>query len=230
MLNSVWDQDPLAYSVFRQCWLNERRYNFLKGIIAELSTGDTVVEIGSGTGDLLFKLAKAYPLLKFIGIDPIPGYISFSNQRIFSSCNSGDPVTNLAFYEGSAENCQTIVTKPCRLILSNDMIHHVDNQAALAASMFAISDQNTEWIAIEPNFRNPYTFLKQASGAGERNFYPASFCKKAFQWECISRQYLFLIPPFIKKPPIFLKKIESRLEGISLIAGGIALKLKPRIL
>ena len=223
MLNSVWDHDPEAYAKLRQCWLNTRRQAYISKALEKLDTGDLVLEVGSGTGNLLIELASKSPDLSFIGVDPLTPYVEFAtNQAILRS------LANVRFFTSTGEDIDKTIKQTCRLILSNDVIHHVNDEAALSHAIFALSSKETEWIAIEPNCLNPYTFWKQATGAGEKNFYPRSFLNKASDWICQSKEHLFLIPPFLKDPPGFLKMIERKLEWVPCTAGGVVLRLKPK--
>jgi hypothetical protein len=62
---------------------------------------------------------------------------------------------------------------------------------------------------------------------GERNFWPGDFLAgaKSAGWATRRRSFLFLIPPFVKKPPRLLVDLEKALEHYPLLAGGVALTL-----
>lgn len=221
MFNSVWDHDPLGYSRLRDCWLNVRRFNYLKDFINTLKDGDLVLEIGSGTGNLILELAAQYRGINFVGVEPLHSYVEHAKQEAQRRA-----LSNLRFICGLGEDVQNIFHQKCRLILSNDVIHHVRDPRILCSSLSNVADEDTEWIAIEPNYLNFYTFIKQATGAGEQNFLPKYFLKNAPDWRLVFKRYLFLIPPFIKNPSYLLKRVETAFEWMPLIAGGIALHLK----
>jgi len=223
MLNSIWDDDPVGYAALRECWLNTRRQLYIERYVGALRDGDVVLEIGSGTGNLLRSLAIKYTRLTFVGIEPLTPYVSFSNQQ---SLDCG--LSNVKFLAGSGEEASLLVRDKCRLILTNDVLHHVDNQQALSCSLASVSDELTEWLAIEPNYLNMYTLYKQATAPGERNFFPSRFLANAAAWRLLRSRYLFLIPPFVKDPPPFIKIIERSLEWVPLLAGGVFLHLKLR--
>ena len=80
---------------------------------------------------------------------------------------------------------------------------------------------------IEPNWINPYVLIGCAIKRGERNFWPGPFLTKAPArgWSLERRDYLFLIPPFVRRAPGWLVRVERALEGYPPIAGGVALTL-----
>src|SRR5208283_6198276 len=78
--NSVHDNDPAGYDRLRSGWLNQRRADFiikrLRGY--GLPGGSLVVEIGSGAGGLLNRLGRDFPEVRFVGIEPLAGYVDFA--------------------------------------------------------------------------------------------------------------------------------------------------------
>ena len=220
--NAEYDESPERYDALRDCWLNERRLAFIAGEIARHppSPGCRVLEIGSGTGWLLRRLAEKFPELRFIGLEPIEGYVSFARSQ--------GPRSNVSLALGRAEEAHEVVDGVVDLILSSDVLHHVDSHSMTAASLSRIARVGATWIAIEPNWKNPYVFFGSASKPGEKNFWPRAFEREARRagWEREAQGHLFLIPPFWRKPPGWMKAIESRLERIPWVAGGVYLRLK----
>jgi tRNA G46 methylase TrmB len=68
--NSVYDADPARYHALRSCWLNQRRGCFVETWLRQQPAGP-VLELGSGTGMLLNRLAAALPDREFCGLDPL---------------------------------------------------------------------------------------------------------------------------------------------------------------
>jgi SAM-dependent methyltransferase len=221
-LNAAYDESPELYDAMRDCWLNERRLAFIVGEIARRrpSAGARVLEIGSGTGWLLRRLAERFPELSFVGLEPIEGYVSYARSRGLRS--------NVSLALGRAEEAHEAVTGTVDVILSCDVLHHVESSSTTVASLSRIAPLGTTWIAIEPNWKNPYVFFGSANKPGERNFWPRAFERDARRagWSRRARGHLFLIPPFWKRPPAWMKAIESRLEWIPWIAGGVYLELE----
>jgi ubiquinone/menaquinone biosynthesis C-methylase UbiE len=223
LLNSKFDDDPDGYDQLRMCWLNSRREFFLNERLQRYEAGSplNVVEIGSGTGWLLSKLAPQHDRWNFRGIDPLGGYVEYANRRYQGP--------NLRFFEGTGESLPgDIAADSIDVVLSNDVLHHVDSLLKTVAELSRISQIGCRWYSIEPNALNPYTFSQQALRIGERNFWPGEFLSAARQcgWKLVSKRYLFLIPPRIVSPPEWMKALERYFEWIPVLAGGVALELE----
>lgn len=223
-INSKWDNDPETYALIRNCWLNSRRRDYISSFLKSAQSQDQVLEIGSGTGGLVHSLATLRSDLFFVGREPQASYVEFSRQQLKKTA-----IPNVRFEVGTAES--TPLPEDGRLfqrILSNDVLHHVESIPQVFHALNRCSSTGTQWLVIEPNCRNPYVFLGQSLKKGEKNFWPTRFIQIANQsgWKLKSRNYLFLIPPFIKKPSHFLIQFEEKLEHVPLIAGGIALNLE----
>ena len=220
MLNAEYDGRPEEYDQLRQCWLNERRLLFLEEQIGKSGRAGSlrVLEIGSGTGWLLAQLAAQFPSSEFTGIEPERSYVEFSKKR---------GLANLHFVLGTAEECGQVLKGPFDIILSNDVLHHVASLEATVRNMTSLARKGTRWIAIEPNCLNPYTAARQASKAGERNFYPWQLQRHVQRaaWRTNRKRYLFIIPPFIKVAPDWAIALERRLEWAAPLTGGVVLDL-----
>lgn len=221
-VNASFDDNPAYYDEMRACWLNDRREAFIRERLeqANVSTPCSVIEIGSGTGWLLNRLAKRFPDWTFRGVEPIQGYVDFAADRY--------RLENLQFLNGTAENASQILEEASfDFLLSNDVLHHVTSERDTVIQAARLARPGARWIAIEPNALNPYAFAGQALKTGERNFRPWEFIPLASEvgWQLERREYLFLVPPFIRKPPDWLKGLENIFEGIPVIGGGVSLEL-----
>ena len=220
-LNASFDNSPAHYDAMRDCWLNDRREAYIRTHLAR-SSGDnplSLLEIGSGTGWLLSRLAQQFPEWDFHGIEPIAAYVDYARERY------GRP--NLEFTNSPAEAASGhFAPGQFDVLLSNDVLHHVTSEEETLRQAAQLARPGARWLAIEPNMLNPYAFAGQALKAGERNFRPEQFAAlaRATGWQLQERSYLFLIPPFIKQPPAWLKGLERLLEGIPFIGGGVALE------
>ena len=217
--NSVYDGDTAGYARLRSCWLNRRREEFIAARIVEyaLPAGSLAVEIGSGTGGLLNRLGRRFPDLRFLGIEPLAGYVDFAR--------TGAP-SNVSYVTATAEDAGPLLPGPPRLVLSNDVLHHLPSYSTAARGLARHAAAGCLWLALEPNQWNPYTFLRQSAGYGERNFHPRAFAQAAGRegWRLGSREYLFLIPPFVKQAPAWMKAMERRFERVPMLAGGVCLE------
>lgn len=227
MWNAVWDDRPEEYAQTRDCWLTTRRVRFIRELLGGAVAGDRVVELGSGTGNLLLELAAARPDLEFVGLEPQQSYVDFSSEAA-----SRRGLRNAAFRTGMAERAAAVLSSggAFRWLLTNDVLHHLSDVPATLRAAAELASPGARWLAIEPNWRNPYTFLAQAIKRGEKNFRPGPFLEiaSAAGWSLANRSYLFLIPPFVKKPPRIAVRVERAFEGVPVLAGGVALTLARR--
>lgn len=217
--NSVYDDDPAGYDRLRSGWLNQRRADFIANRLRGygLAAGSLAVEIGSGAGRLLNGLGRRFPDLRFLGIEPLGGYVDFAR--------TGAP-SNVSYLTATAEDAGPLLPGPPRLVLSNDVLHHLPSYSMAARGLARHAAAGCLWLALEPNQWNPYTFLRQSAGYGERNFHPRAFAQAAGRegWRLGSREYLFLIPPFVKQAPAWMKAMERRFERVPMLAGGVCLE------
>jgi 2-polyprenyl-3-methyl-5-hydroxy-6-metoxy-1,4-benzoquinol methylase len=222
--NARWDDRPAEYAAARECWLTRRRTSFVADFLHEARPGDRVLDVGSGVGGLAIDLAAARPDLRFTGVEPQGSYVEFGSA---SAATRG--VQNVCFRVGLAERLAQTLGADARFewILSNDLLHHVPDQDDVLRSVAEVASAGARWLAIEPNWRNPYVLIACAVKRGERNFWPGDFLAgaNAAGWALQSRDFLFLIPPFVKRPPRLLVDLEKAFEHYPLLAGGVALTL-----
>ena len=79
-LNARHSHDAEAYGRLRETWLNERRAQYVLAWLSALPAGARVLEIGSGTGNLLLDVAARRPDLQLIGVEPLPNYVELSRR------------------------------------------------------------------------------------------------------------------------------------------------------
>jgi ubiquinone/menaquinone biosynthesis C-methylase UbiE len=224
-LNSRWDSDPEGYDRKRDVWLNRKRDAQVIEFLRDAPAGSRVLEVGSGTGTSLLRVAAAYPHLSFTGLEPLPGYIAYAERSM-----SGTGLTNVRFVCGRGEDTARLFRDqhPFDYVYSTDVIHHFADEEEAARSIAAVVRHRGSWIAFEPSWLNPYIFAFQARTEGERNFWPRRFgrCARKQGWEVVRRSYMTLIPSFLPDPPEWLKRIEATLEWMPVLAGRVALTLR----
>ena len=222
-LNSHWDGRPEEYDRLRDCWLNERRLEYIDEQLGRLAlpAGAHVLEIGAGTGWLLRRLASRRPDLSFTGIEPDESYVTYANA------SAAPNERHLAL---TAEDLTPASMPRFSVVLSNDVLHHVASIPDVFAAVGKVSVPGCLWLSIEPNFLNPYSFLKQHFGYGERVFYPRTALDDARRggWRLEGRDNLFLLPPFLRTPPSWARALERRFEHNPVLGGGLVLRLRRR--
>ncbi len=227
MLNAGWDDRPADYAATRDCWLTQRRTLFVQEALRDAPAGARVLELGSGVGELLIALAAARPDLTFVGTEPQQSYVDWSRR---AAAERG--LANLTFTAALAEDVGSALpgSSPFDRILSNDMLHHVPREEAVLDAAARVTKPGARWLVIEPNWINPYVLIGCAVKRGERNFWPQPFLREAGPrgWSLERREYLFLIPPFVRRAPRFLVRIEQAFERYPGVAGGVALTLVRR--
>lgn len=71
--------DAQAYERFMGRWSSQLAPLLVR--FAALSRSGRVLDVGSGTGALAFSLAKSFPELQILGIDPAAEYVAYANSR-----------------------------------------------------------------------------------------------------------------------------------------------------
>jgi SAM-dependent methyltransferase len=218
--NSTFDGDAQGYDELRACWLNERREQFIAARLESYALPERalIVEIGSGTGWLLNRLGGRFPRLRFIGIEPIGGYVEYARRAA---------PANVVYQQSTIEDALSFASVP-RVVLSNDVLHHVPSYEGALHAVARFTAPACRWLAIEPNCRNLYTFVKQATGYGEQNFWPGRFRKLALRegWTLRLKGHLFLVPPAVKQAPSWMQSLERQFERIPALAGGVYLEFE----
>ncbi|MEH3079261.1 MAG: class I SAM-dependent methyltransferase, partial [Quadrisphaera sp.] len=59
--------------------MTRRRVEYFEDVLRDVP--GTVLEVGSGTGTLLRRLAGNHPDRRFTGVEPLPNYVDFANGR-----------------------------------------------------------------------------------------------------------------------------------------------------
>ena len=219
-LNSHFDDDPGGYEALRVGWLFQRRLREILGHLSSLRAGDTVVEIGSGTGLLLRHLASERPDLRFFGVEPIAGYVDYANGE---AANAG----NVSFVQGFAEDLADLGLPKADMVLTNDVLHHVADIEAVCRSVADATQDWGQWLVIEPNPQNPWVIWFHTRTDGEALFHTRKFTRAAGRngWQVTQRGHLFLVPQAVRTPPRALVRAEEALERLPVVSGGTLIRL-----
>jgi 2-polyprenyl-3-methyl-5-hydroxy-6-metoxy-1,4-benzoquinol methylase len=221
-LNSTFDDDPAGYDALRDGWLFRRRLREVERHLASARAGDTVLEIGSGTGLLLRRLAPGRPDLKFLGVEPIEAYVRFANDTAGS-----EGVDNVTFVTGFAEDLLGLDLPTADLVLSNDVLHHVTDIDLVCKNVAGMVQDWGQWLVIEPNPQNPWVVWFHTRTEGESVFRVKRFERAAAQagWQVLQRGHLFLVPHAMRTPPEVIARAERAFEHLPVISGGTLIRL-----
>ena len=117
---------------YKQSSLCVQKVDGKKLIVTEVcpQAGDTILDLGCGTGELSAYLADLVgPDGKVVAVDP-------DKERILRAQQSYGDVKNLSFVEGSASNFLGIGSESYDIIFSNYVIHWITDKEELFKNMF----------------------------------------------------------------------------------------------
>ncbi|MGQ7296176.1 class I SAM-dependent methyltransferase [Quadrisphaera sp. KR29] len=220
--NAGYDEQPEAYESLRAAGhMTRRRVEYFEGVLRRVP--GRVLEVGSGTGTLLRRLAGAHPDRRFTGVEPLPNYVEFANAR---SADLG--LTNVVFEVGTGEALPAgVADGSVDLIISVDALHHVEDLDAVIAEASRVAAPGARWRAMEPNRLHPYVFLWHTVTAGERTFDAGDFLRRARAagWRLAGRDRLYIFPSTVQQVPPWAERLERLLERVPFLSGGLALDL-----
>lgn len=134
--------------LFRPGYLNFLVQEWLPkmpGIVARLSAGARVGDIGCGRGQALMVLARAFPQSRFFGWDNYSANIAYANEQARQAGLS----QRLMFETREANSLPQ--TGDFDLILTGDCLHDMVSPEACARSIRGALRPDGTWFCIEPN-------------------------------------------------------------------------------
>src|SRR4051794_32325153 len=223
--NAGFDDRPEDYDRLRAAGhMAHRRLDHFTQVVDRVP--GSVLEVGTGTGTLLSALAARRPDRTFVGVEPLPNYVDFANERARQ-----DGLGNVRFEAGTAEDLAGLV-EPASvgLVITVDMLHHVQDLGRTVREVRRVVSPGGRWHAMEPNRVHPYVWTYHVLVPGERTFPVRRFLAEATaaEWELCEKSRLFLFPSGVRRVPERLARLERRWEHVPVLAGGVTLELAPR--
>jgi ubiquinone/menaquinone biosynthesis C-methylase UbiE len=204
----------------------DRRIELVSDFLSaqKLPPSANILEIGSGTGLSLQRIARNFPKLNFHGVEPVTEYVAYANK------NHTTPSGHIKFSEGSAEALQ-LPDASFDAVYSVNVWHHIPLQELLnaAQTLARLLKPGGRYFAIEPNWLNPYIAAYQALTPDERNFLPwreLRSLEKTFKR--IKKDHHFIFPEACRNIPEVFQYVELSLEYCPLLAGSVALTFMKR--
>jgi trans-aconitate methyltransferase len=221
-VKSHFELEPADYERARQGHLQRRRVTLVAADVASRAhTGDLVVEIGSGPGDVLAALAAERADVRFLGIDTDEAMIAHA-ESTHASENASFRVLDLV---------DEPLGETARVIFCIDVLHHVHGLDRLAARIAQMLEPDGLWTSIEPNSRNPYIWFRQErmrrAGLDEDHFRPDVFDRAvASAGLCVvGRTTAFLVPGRVQSVPRVAAWGEGFLERVPFLGGSIVYRV-----
>ena len=220
--NAGFDDRPATYDELRaDGHMARRRTDHFARVVRE--TPGTVLELGSGTGTLLRRLAAGAPDRTFVGVEPLANYVEFANARA-----AAEGSENVRFEVGVGEALPPAVAPgSVDLVISVDALHHVTDVDQVVEEVARVAAPGARWRAMEPNRLHPYVLAYHVLTAGERTFPARDFVRRAARagWRLAGRERMFTYPSGVAGVPPWAARLERRLEWIPPVSGAVVLDL-----
>jgi 2-polyprenyl-3-methyl-5-hydroxy-6-metoxy-1,4-benzoquinol methylase len=219
----LFSDDPLVDVRIQSGWLFERRVARILQFLRDARPGDTVLEIGCGTGAVMERIHRERPELDVVGLEPVDSYADYARARL-----AGADPERVRVIKGYVHDLADEDVDGVTWVLSNNMLHHASDPEAILDALSTVCEPGARWLCIEPNAANPYVHLRHLTSAGERLFRAQPFLAAAGAagWWLRARHTLFLVPPAVRTVGPTLAHLERVLERVPVLAGGIALELE----
>lgn len=216
-MKTHFELSPAEYERGRQGHLHRRRIELVAGEVARVAAGEVVLELGSGSGDVLAAVARDRPDVRFVGIDLDEAMVKYAGAT-----HARPNVT----YER-----RDLVTAPpelrATLVFGIDVLHHVPSPDAFVTAVARLLASGGRWLAIEPDSRNPYIWLHQErmrrAGLDEDHFHRRAFERAwdASGLELVEQGTAFVVPGTFQRVPKLVARVELCLERVPGLAGSV---------
>ncbi len=220
-MKTHFELSPAEYEQSRQGHLHRRRIELVAAEVARVPSGEVVLELGSGSGDVLAAVARTRPDVRFVGIDLDEAMVEYA-----AATHAGPNVT----YER-----RDLVTAPpelrAGLVFGIDVLHHVPRAETFVAAVARLLAAGGRWLAIEPDSRNPYIWLHQErmrrAGLDEDHFRRQAFERAAAGagLTIAGHSTAFVVPGAVQRVPDAVARVEEFLERVSVIGGSVVYRL-----
>lgn len=220
-------RDSDAYFRFRNSHMTVTKSDFVKKRIIDSFdfSQKKFLEVGCGPGIVSALLAGAFPSSEWHASDMNAHTIATNNNR-------GPLLKNLFFHTLDIGDSDSVADFKDQFglfdaIFSVDCIHHVERYGSFIRNVHLLLAPRGKYYCIEPNPYNPYIFLQHSLTEGERNFNPGRFLSNVKPYfRVCEKTYFLIVPEFIRRPPIFLKTLESLFVNMPTLNGSVGLVLQ----
>jgi SAM-dependent methyltransferase len=209
------------YADDRQGRHEDRRFEAIDTVLGEEGTGWRVLEIGSGGGSLLARIAAAHPTARCVGVEASPDLAAHAHENYASD--------RVLFQNGDIRFVPA--THEFDFAFSVDVIHHFQDRVAAFQAIRGALGGGARWLAIEPNVLHPYVALQQErmrrAGLDEDHFRPWQVIPELRRcgFSVARRSHMLLFPKSFTPGPR-LAKLERRFERLPLLGGATVLLIR----
>lgn len=214
---------PAEYEQLRSGHLEVRRRQLVADTLSQRRHRLTnVLEVGFGSGKLLFELGQSFPHVSFTGLETDARMLTYARSRYARA--------NVSFQPARVGE---LPEREFDVVFSIDVLHHVHPLEPLVREVARSVADGGVWLVIEPNSLHPYIWLKQERmrrwGLGEDHFRPR-LAERAFRAAGLaveSKRYAFFFPGWLPPLPALLVTVERALERVPILAGAVVYRLTP---
>jgi SAM-dependent methyltransferase len=211
---------PAEYESDRSGRALELRAALLEPYVEAAGPKASVLELGSGTGSLLARLASAHPPARFMGVE--------IDQPLYEFAQAEHGADNVEFHRGDVAE---VADRTFDLVFSVDVIHHLKDREATFTAIRRSVRPGARWIVMEPNIFHPWMLVKQErmkrAGLDEDHFRPWQVVPEWERtgWVLEGRRYQFFFPPGMSLRPA-LQKAEGLLERTRLTGASVVAEIR----
>lgn len=223
-MHSHFELSPADYEARRQGHLQRRRVALVSDDVgAHTRPGDLVVEIGCGPGDVVSRVARDHPAVRFLGIDVDEAMVAHA-----TAVHAGP---NLSFQHGDVTDGR--FEADARMVFGIDVLHHVHDLRRCIEVVAASLDADGWWTVIEPDSRNPYIWLHQErmrrAGLDEDHFARGQFEAEVRRGglRIVRRTTAFVVPGAFRRVPGPIARLERIVERVPGLGGSVFYGLSP---